>query len=71
MKACAFFQAFFVDILIFAVDAPRAFFQRIFTQTTRYKGFGKCACFFYAPQRSVRRSKFFELIKMQSIEPHI
>jgi len=52
VKACAFFQAFFVDILIFAVDAPRAFFQRIFTQTTRYKGFGKCACFFM-PRRDL------------------
>ena len=27
--------------------------------------------FFYAPQRSARRSKFFELIKMQSIEPQM
>ena len=53
VKSCAFFQASFVDILIFAVDAPRAFFQRIFTQTTRYKGFGKCACFFM-PRRDLQ-----------------
>ena len=52
-ESLRFLQVFFVDILIFAVDAPRAFFQRIFTQTTRYKGFGKCACFFM-PRRDLQ-----------------